>query len=383
MIPRMFPLVLTSLLTGLACAAPTEATRPDEPSSSAAAEDALLTHDSLSIACRGATGPVNLKLLARDGAFEISAAQSGHIVFSMIHQRPSLNVRITGDARAPRQEFIDFVEAGLDAPPVDGPKALELDLYSSLPGTYSRALSFKDGATTIALACRYGSDSVLRATKLNPISDVDMRGIAAVGFDIDDTLAFTTPTFTRAFASGGSPKPDDTVFWTLANGCDLGCPAQALLLADGTEKLLPANDPSTPKSSAIALIAMHKARGHKVFAITARPDTNGSPLRAYLARELAIAEEDVYFEPDLDAPGNPKGKTDRIESLGLDLFYGDSDSDIRDTEKAFLREDGTRTKAVRSVRFLRAPTSSNRKAGKLNKYHPGYFGEPILRGSYD
>ena len=37
---------------------------------------------------------------------------------------------------------------------------------------------------------------------------------------------------------------------------------------------------------------------------------------------------------------------------------------------------------VRGVRFLRSPRSSNRKDGKLNKYHPGYYGETVLADSY-
>jgi len=98
---------------------------------------------------------------------------------------------------------------------------------------------------------------------------------------------------------------------------------------------------------------------------------------------MGIAREDLYFEPDLDQPGNPAGKTDRIESLNLDVFYGDSDSDITDTLKAFVdSKTGVRSKKVEPVRFLRSPKSSNRKSGELNKYHPGYFGEPILSESY-
>jgi acid phosphatase class B len=344
--------------------------------------DALYSRDSFSIACKSAAGIANLQVLERNGAFEVIVTQAGRERLRARNLRPSLNTRVSETSTIPPLEFIDFVEAGLDAPPVDGAKVVEIDLYSSLQGTYSRRVTVRDASTSIELACRYGSEALLRATRLHLISDVDMEGVSAVGFDIDDTLAFTTPTFARAFLSGGTPKPEDSVFWTLANGCDSGCQAQTLTLADGSERHLPSNEPSTAKLAAVALVARHKALGHRVFAITARPDTNGNPLRAYIQRELGIAEADVYFEPDLDLPGNPKGKTDRIESLNLDLFYGDSDSDIRDAAKAFAGPGGSRTKEVRSVRFLRAPQSSNRKAGKLNKYHPGYFGEAILRGSY-
>jgi acid phosphatase class B len=210
-----------------------------------------------------------------------------------------------------------------------------------------------------------------------------MSGVSAVGFDIDDTLAFTTPTFARGFVTGGTPAPTDVLFWTATNGCDHGCASETITLLDGTTKLLPANVASTAKSKALDLIALHQAKGHKVYAITARPDINGDPLRDYVEGELGIPRANVFFEPDMDQPGNPKGKTDRMESLNLDLFYGDSDSDITDAAKTFVDAAGVRTKEMRAVRFQRSPKSSNRKAGKLNKYHPGYFGEAIVRGSYE
>jgi acid phosphatase class B len=209
-----------------------------------------------------------------------------------------------------------------------------------------------------------------------------MKNVKVVAFDIDDTLAFTTPTFVRAFATGGTPVPTDTVFWTATNGCDQGCASETITLPDGTTKLLPENAPSKAKARARELVALHKSKGHRVYAITARPDINGAPLRQYIERELGIAREDVFFEPDIDQPGNPKGKQDRIKSLDVDVFYGDGDADITDTNKAFLDASGAATKHVQALRFLRSPNSSNRSAGKLAKYHPGYYGEAIIADSY-
>jgi acid phosphatase class B len=107
------------------------------------------------------------------------------------------------------------------------------------------------------------------------------------------------------------------------------------------------------------------SRGHEVYAITARPDINGDPLRDYLEEQLGIPRDHVFFEPG--------GKAGRIHSLGLDAYYGDSDSDITEAAKAH----------VRGIRFLRSPRSSNRQSGRLAKYHPGYFGEPIIANSYE
>jgi acid phosphatase class B len=58
------------------------------------------------------------------------------------------------------------------------------------------------------------------------------------------------------------------------------------------------------------------------------------------------------------------------------VFYGDSDSDITDAKKV-------QTKSIRPIRFLRSPKSSNRKEGRLNQYHPGYYGESIIADSYE
>jgi acid phosphatase class B len=63
-----------------------------------------------------------------------------------------------------------------------------------------------------------------------------------------------------------------------------------------------------------------------------------------------------------------------MKSLALDAFYGDSDSDITDASKV---------PGIQGIRFLRSPKSSYRDSGRLARYHPGYFGEPIIADSYN
>ena len=99
-------------------------------------------------------------------------------------------------------------------------------------------------------------------------------------------------------------------------------------------------------------------------------------LRQYIEAQLGIAADHVFFEPSIDQPGNPAGKTDRMAQLGLQVFYGDSDSDITDSQKV----QGTK---VRGIRVLRSPTSSNRSGGRLGSYHPEYFAETIVAASYE
>jgi acid phosphatase class B len=369
--------VLASFALG-GCSDPAAA--DDNVEAAGGSEDALTSNGTAySFQCTNKDGgaKTTVAVSANGANFDVTASANGAVVVQATAQRPSLNVRPNDAASDAINEFIDWSDAGLDVVPVDGPKALELDLAGA------KTLLYKDPQKTVTFKCSFDKAKLLRLLKFNLVSHVDMKNVKVVAFDIDDTLAFTTPTFTRAFATGGTPDPHDTTFWTQTNGCDNGCPAQTLTLPDGTTKQLPENVASTAKQRALDMIALHKSHGHRIYAVTARPDINGDPLRDYIERELGIAKEDVFFEPDIDQPGNPAGKTDRLKSLDIDVFYGDSDSDITDTNKAFLDASGHPTKRVQAVRFFRSPNSSNRKAGKLNKYHPGYYGEPIISGSYE
>jgi acid phosphatase (class B) len=353
----------------LACAAPVAEV--------AEAADGTLIEDGSRFTMRCAMGAesVDVVIVRREDAFDVTARAGAELVFEARQQRPSLNARIEDGATSVVRELIDWNPAALETVPVDAPTTLEMDL----DGT--KALHFRDASKTIALACNFSEAALVRFTSLEVASAIDLAGVKTVGFDIDDTLSFTTSAFVRGFATGGLPNPDDVLFWSQTNACDRGCPAGTITLPDGTTRLLPEAAPSTPKSRALAQIALHKSLGHRVYAITARPDIHGDTLRDHMVNELGIARDDVFFEPDIDQPGNPKGKTDRIEALDLDVFYGDSDSDITDAARAFAGA-GAQHKVVRGVRFLRSPHSSNRKAGKLNKYHPGYYGEAMLADSY-
>ncbi|MES3038848.1 MAG: hypothetical protein V4736_13145 [Bdellovibrionota bacterium] len=326
---------------------------------------------------QGENKAASLQITTKANNFEIIATTGQSTIFKKSNQRPSLNVRIEDGTSSTVNEYVDFNDTGLETVPIEAAIKLEVDLKPS-----STLVHHSEGAKLTKLNCAINPTELLTFLGIAPRASVIFPNVNAVAFDIDDTLAFTSPAFVRGFATGGVPKPDDIIFWTQTNGCDGGCKASVVTLNNGAVKTLPANLPSTPKAKALELIAYHKSLGHKVYAITARPDINGQPLREYFQSQMGIAKEDIFFEPDIDQPGNPAGKTDRIEKLNLDVFYGDSDSDITDALKAFRNESGVRTKLVHPVRFFRSPKSSNRKSGELNKYHPGYYGEPILSGSY-
>jgi len=171
-----------------------------------------------------------------------------------------------------------------------------------------------------------------------------LEGIKRAGFDVDDTLLFSTGAFRVGFESGHEYGSDE--FWSLVNSSDKGN--------------------SVVKEAARAVVDEYRMRGIEIFAITARPPVGGSGLAGFLNETLGIPENNVFFEPTT--------KIARIRETRLDVFFGDSDSDIEDAMQA----------GVRAIRFQRSSNSSYKnKDGSLRKYHPGIYGEEIIRGSED
>ena len=164
----------------------------------------------------------------------------------------------------------------------------------------------------------------------------------SVGFDIDDTLLFSTPAFNKARESFQFGTDE---FWSLVNSLD--------------------EEYSPIKKKVYEIVKQHLQSGNKIYAITARPGNNGNALKRTINKKFGIPVENVYFEPNQ--------KIDKIKQLGITLFYGDSDSDIQDAIAA----------GAKGIRIERSPKSSykDEKTGKLIKYNPGKFGEEIIYGS--
>jgi acid phosphatase (class B) len=158
-----------------------------------------------------------------------------------------------------------------------------------------------------------------------------------VGFDVDDTLLFSSPAFGVAFGTKGI-KPYSKPFWEIVNGSD-----------DGLSRV---------KKKTLEILKKHRAEGAEIFVITARRSHGGEGLKAFIDKTFAVPPDRVFFET--------RGKAKRIRALGLDLFYGDSDSDIS----------AARDAGAEGVRILRSPKSSYKK-----KYTPGKYGERIVEGS--
>jgi len=146
----------------------------------------------------------------------------------------------------------------------------------------------------------------------------------AIGFDVDDTVLFSSPSFEVP------TTVSKAAFWDYVNSH---------------------SSLSTPIHNTVRIIKQHLALGHTVYLITKRPHTANEDLTAYINNILPTCP--VLF--------CPKGKTIVIKTLQIKLFYGDSDSDITDALDA----------GAIPVRVPRPPLSnykSSNNPGKYNEY---------------
>lgn len=165
----------------------------------------------------------------------------------------------------------------------------------------------------------------------------------AVGFDIDDTVLFSSPCFyagQQKYSPGSNDYLKNDDFWKETNG---GCDRYSI-----------------PKDVARKLIALHQQRGDTLYFITGRPHTEGEQVTAILQQTFAIKN----MQPVVFTSGPEKSRF--IRERQLHLYYGDSDSDITSAQAA----------GVRAIRVMRASNST---------YQPlpvnGALGEEVLEDS--
>ena len=161
-------------------------------------------------------------------------------------------------------------------------------------------------------------------------------GILKVGFDIDDTVLYSEPAFQHYIKEHGTPIDYG---WINAND----------------------NQFSIPITPTIELVHFFKTNGHEVYFITARSGENGDILAEYLTIVLRYEirkDVNLFFMPKDTLNGKKyTSKHRKMNELGLDLFYGDSDLDIIAALKA----------GIHPVRVVRHQKS-------LNQYGANYFG---------
>lgn len=160
----------------------------------------------------------------------------------------------------------------------------------------------------------------------------------AVGFDIDDTVLFSSPGFYR-----GSIEFKDHLnnpdFWQKMNN---------------EWELF-----SMPKKIGIDLVKMHLDRGDTVYFITGRDKTTPEGVTAYLQKVLDVPANKMNPVIFTSAPTVQKNtKVEWMRDHELKIYYGDADSDI--TAAIEL--------GIRGIRILRAANSSYQPLPKAGRY---------------
>lgn len=148
-----------------------------------------------------------------------------------------------------------------------------------------------------------------------------------LGFDLDDTLSFSSPVFVRAHAEKIPRRSPE--YWRFVNN------------HFELERM---------KLPVVMVAVLGKILGFRVDIITARSGQGGERLIEHW-RWLA---DEFHFERD---------KSQILSGKPYLIFFGDSDSDIREAREA----------GVPAVRVRRSKESSARSA-----HHPGKYGEWVL-----
>lgn len=212
-----------------------------------------------------------------------------------------------------------------------------LAVYASAPSPVS------DGTNIIKLA----EQAPVHWVSVAQIeSSLVERPPMTVGFDIDDTVLFSSPGFWRGKKTW-SPESDDYLhnpaFWEkMNNGWDAF---------------------SIPKEVARQLIAMHVKRGDSIFFITGRSQTKTETVTKTLQEDFLIPAANM--NPVIFA-GDQPGQNTKIQWLKekqIRIFYGDSDSDIA----------AARASEARPVRILRAANSTYKPLPQA-----GAMGEEVI-----
>ena len=201
----------------------------------------------------------------------------------------------------------------------------------SLPALAGQAATVQPipaGVTTVTLA----QQAPIHWVSVEQIAkSLDGLPPMAVGFDIDDTVLFSSPGFWRGqktFSPGSEDYLKNPQFWEKMN--------------NGWDEF------SMPKEVARQLIAMHVKRGDSIWFVTGRSQTKTETVSKTLQDDFLIPAANmnpVIFAGD--KPGQ-NTKTQWLQTKQIKVFYGDSDNDITAAREA----------GARGIRVLRAANSS-------------------------
>jgi acid phosphatase (class B) len=169
-----------------------------------------------------------------------------------------------------------------------------------------------------------------------------------VGFDVDDTLLFSSPAYyygKQKYSPGSKDYLSDPEFHKELN--------------NGLDRF------SIPKEIARKLIDFHKGRGDNIFFITGRDPTETETLTELLAQTFDLENPN----PVIFCGANP-GDNQKIAPLdenNIQVYYGDSDMDI-------LAAQAIR---IRAIRIIRADNSTHKPLPRI-----GSLGEEVLMDSH-
>jgi len=168
-----------------------------------------------------------------------------------------------------------------------------------------------------------------------------------VGFDIDDTVLFSSPGYyygRQKYSPGNKGFVIMEEFWNEMN--------------NGLDQF------SIPKECARKLIELHKKRGDSIYFITARTKTKTESVTELLVKTFDLENPQKVIFTGVKLGENLK--IIPIKENKIQIFYGDSDSDI----EAALEV------GIRGIRIMRARNSTNKPLP-----HNGTFGEEVLVNS--
>ncbi len=165
-------------------------------------------------------------------------------------------------------------------------------------------------------------------------------GKMRVGFDVDDTIVFSKFTFEHEKAVDNDGRTD----FGWVNQHD--------------------RDYSTIIKPIKQLIYFLRNQGHEIYFVTSRPGENGQFLADFISDSLGFLirkDIELFFSPKMKDPISSKRFTTKhkiMEKLKLNLYYGDSDTDMIAATIA----------GIRGVRVVRDPQS-------IESYSSNYFGD--------
>ncbi|CAH0539259.1 acid phosphatase AphA [Vibrio marisflavi] len=225
-------------------------------------------------------------------------------------------------------------------------------------------LALAIAGSTLALPAQATTETLNPGVTINQLSErqpihwVSIEQIAAslkgkppmsVGFDVDDTVLFSSPAFfhgKQVFSPNSNDYLKNHKFWDE--------------VSNGWDKF------SIPKESGRELIELHLKRGDHIYFITGRPKpTSGhEELTEIIQKDFNIPSKDM--NPVIFSGPSHGAKTSYIKDHKIKLYYGDSDGDILDARAA----------GAEGIRVLRPSNSTNRPMP-----HNGSLGEKVLVNS--